>query len=574
MKGADYIAAYLGKRGVTQVFEVAGGMITFLLDSLHRQAAIRIVSMHHEQSAAFAAEGVGRMRGFPSVAMATSGPGATNLLTAVGSCYFDSIPALFITGQVNRYEQKAGLAIRQLGFQETDIVSMAKPITKAAWQVVKSEDLPGLLEEAFMLSTTGRPGPVLLDVPMDIQRSEIADLKRLDFLPSHVSSQTDEDPQAFLVALQNDLQEAKRPLLLAGGGIRSGRCISDFRTLVESLNIPVVNSLMAVDVLPDGHSLRVGLIGSYGNRWGNTALSESDLLLVLGSRLDVRQTGSDTRAFKGRRVIYHVDCEQGELNNRVKGCVTLESELGPFLANANNRRITAPPCPDWIRRIQELKAQWPDTKELGDIEGINPNGFMHQLSRHAAKVAAFVVDVGQHQMWAAQSLDLQANQRFLTSGGMGAMGSALPLAIGACFAVSQPVAMIAGDGGFQLNIQELQTVTRNRLPIKMVIINNRCYGMVRQFQDSYFKGRLQSTVWGYSAPSFTAVAEAYGIPTSSVSDPAKTETALAAWMADPKSPYLLEVNIAMRANAYPKMAFGKPISEMEPLARPLDMEGT
>jgi acetolactate synthase-1/2/3 large subunit len=576
MKASDYIALYLEKRRITHVFELVGGMITFLLDSLHQKTAIKIVSMHHEQGAGFAAEGYGRITGLPGVAMATSGPGATNLLTAIGSCYFDSVPTVFITGQVNRHEQKGDRAIRQLGFQETDIVAMAKPVTKAAWLVNNPDDLPRLLEEAFALAVAGRPGPVLLDVPMDVQRAEISDLRRLEtVVPTSLPlSAQSAGTDAFIAQLGRALAYAKRPLVLAGGGVNAGGALAAFRGLVEKLGVPVINSLMAVDVLPGDHPLRVGLIGSYGNRWANIALSESDFLLVLGSRLDVRQTGADTADFKGQRAIYHVDCEAGELNNRVKDCYPLVSELNPFLIQAADALLSGKASGAWPERISGLKAQWPDTQELTDVLGINPNTFFHQLSKHSGAAAAFVVDVGQHQMWAAQSLDLGNEQRFITSGGMGAMGFALPAGIGAALGRGRPVVVIAGDGGFQLNIQELQTIFRNQIPVKLIVINNGCHGMVRQFQDSYFKGRVQSTVWGYSAPSFKAVAQAYGITAEKVSDPAEVETALAACWADASAPYLLEVGIALTANAYPKMAFGKPISEMEPFAKPLDMEGT
>jgi len=578
MKAADYIALYLEKRRVTHVFELIGGMITFLLDSLHQQTKIKIVSMHHEQGAGFAAEGYGRMSGVPGVAMATSGPGATNLLTAIGSCYFDSTPAVFITGQVNRHEQKGERAIRQLGFQETDIVAIARPVTKAAWLVNNPDDLPRLLEDAFALAISGRPGPVLLDIPMDVQRAEITDLSRLEApvsKQSHFSPPQSAETTKFWSQACANLAKAKHPLILAGGGIRSGCAIKSFRAWAESLQIPVVHSLMAVDVLPAGDPLRVGLIGSHGNRWANIALSESDFLFVVGSRLDVRQTGANTADFKGQRAIYHVDCEPGELNNRVKGCQTLVSDLQSFFSHGLKNPTTPVFLPAWSDRIAQLKSQWPDTGEQAGAEGINPNVVMHQISALAGAAAAFVTDVGQHQMWAAQSLEVGPDQRFLTSGGMGAMGFALPAAIGACLAAeSRPVVVIAGDGGFQLNIQELQTVARLRLPLKMIVLNNQCLGMVRQFQEAYFKGRYQSTLWGYTAPSFKAVAQAYGIASAFVSDHSALPAALAESWADPNAPFLLEIGIATSTKAYPKMAFGRGISEMEPFAKPLEMEGT
>ena len=572
MKVSDYTASFLDAQGVEYVFEVVGGMITHLLDSIYRQGRIQLISTHHEQAAAFAADAMARITGVPGVAMATSGPGATNLLTGIGSCYFDSSPAVFITGQVNRNEQRGIRAIRQLGFQEADIVSMASPITKAAWNIESPEEVPSSLENAFTLALSGRPGPVLIDIPMDVQRAEISVED-----PQRLSLPAAEDPDHRVIQeLLAELSIAQRPLILAGGGIRSARATDLFRGFAEKVRVPVVNSLMAVDALPYTHPLRVGLIGTYGHRWANTAIGHSDFLLALGSRLDIRQTGSDTEAFKGGRTVYHVDCEAGEINNRVTGCRAILSDLRSFLAQAARMSAegTFPDRADWLAEIAELKHTWPDTAELRGVSGTNPNEFMHQLAAASPLAAAFVVDVGGNQMWAAQSLELGPDQRFLTSGGMGAIGFALPAAIGASLACpGRPVVVIAGDGGFQLNIQELQTVVHNHLPIKMVVLNNQCYGIVRQFQQSYFEGRYQSTIWGYSAPDFAQVAHAYGVASHTVEDPSDVQEALDRMWYDPMSPYLLQVMIDTFANAYPKIAFGRPMTEMEPHAKPIGMGG-
>jgi len=572
MKAADYIATFLENNGVTHVFELVGGMITFLLDSLHQHTSIKIVSMRHEQGAGFAAEGYGRMTGIPGVAMATSGPGATNLLTAIGSCYFDSTPAVFITGQVNRHEQKGERSIRQLGFQETDIVSMSRPITKAVWSVQDPEELPKRLAEAFALAVSGRPGPVLLDIPMDVQRAEVSD-DFFDIKP--VATGQPLELAGFAERLRQALQKAQRPLILAGGGVRLSHSAELLQKVAEHWGTPVVHSLMGVDILPASHPLRVGMIGSYGNRWANIAINESDMLIVLGSRLDIRQTGANVESFRGQRQIFHVDCEAGEMNNRVTQCDTLKCELSVFIEEMLTRSRFVYEAKAWRERLTMLQKAWPDTGEFRGLPGINPNMLMRELSAVSATAAAFVVDVGQHQMWAAQSLQLEPGQRFLTSGGMGAMGFALPASIGACLGADRrPVVMVAGDGGFQLNIQELQTIVGNGLPIKLVVMNNLCHGMVRQFQESYFKGRYQSTLWGYSAPNFAAVAGAYGIAAERVELPTEVPTALGRLWGNPSTPYLLEVMLDTRANAYPKMAFGRAISEMEPLATPMDMEGT
>ncbi|HSS31997.1 MAG TPA: thiamine pyrophosphate-binding protein [Solirubrobacterales bacterium] len=571
MQASDWIAKFLASQRVEAVYEVAGGMIANFIDALHRDGQVRIVACHHEQAAGFAAEGHARMNGIPGVAMGTSGPGAINLLTALGSCHFDSTPAVFITGQVNRSEQKRDRPIRQLGFQETDVVAMATPIAKAAIRVETIEDLPKQLSEAFAIASAGRPGPVLVDIPLDLQLAELeAPLPGPAEVDAAADVQISDDAIARILA---DLERAERPLILAGGGLRAGRAVPAFRQLVDRLGVPVVNSLMGVDALPFDHPLRIGLIGTYGNRWANIALSRCDALLVLGSRLDIRQTGADTDAFVAGRTIHHVDVDPGEVNNRISGSHELIAPLGPAIAALLEATADFPARAHeaWAEEIAELAVRWPDTGELPGIEGINPNQLMHQLGDAAA--TAYVADVGQHQMWAAQSLELSGEQRFLTSGGMGAMGSGLPLAVGAAVQSNGPVVSISGDGGFQLNIQELQTVARNKLPVKMVILDNGCHGMVRQFQESYFDGRYQSTVWGYSAPSFVAVANAYGIPGRRVEDPADVAAAVAEmWTAE--GPYLLEAAIDLKANAYPKIAFGHPISEMEPFVAPRAMEST
>lgn len=573
MKISDYIAEFLVAQHVTHVFEISGGMIMLLLDSLHRNGGVKVVTVHHEQAAGFAAEAIGRVTSVPGVALATSGPGATNLLTAIGSCYFDSTPAVFITGQVNRHEMKGTKAIRQLGFQETDIVNMARPITKGAWQAMTPEDVPVLLARAFTVCREGRPGPVLVDIPMDVQRQDVsatvAEVPRAE--PRGEVSAT------LLDDFFNSLRHSTRPLFLVGGGVRAARAEDLARTLAKQTQVPVVNSLHAVDIMAYDDPLRVGFIGTYGNRWANLALGLSDFLLVLGSRLDIRQTGSETAAFAANKTIFHVDCETGELNNRVTGCKAIVADLDLFLQKATEAAATASFAarPEWLAEIAGLRAEWPDTQEIKDAPGINPNMFIHALSAVSKLAGAYTVDVGQHQMWAAQSVELIPGQRFLTSGGMGAMGFALPAAIGTALAISpQPVVMVAGDGGFQVNIQELQTVKRNNLPIKMVVINNRCHGMTRQFQQTYFEGRYGSALWGYSVPDFTKVAEAYGIRGRAIEDVEDIAGALEWLWERSDDPALLEVRINTFANAYPKIAFGKPISEMEPLSTPDAMEST
>lgn len=576
MKVSDYIAKFLADKQIKHVFELSGGMITHLLDSLNQTTNINIITMHHEQAAAFAADAYGRATGLPGIAMATSGPGATNLLTGIGSCYFDSVPAIFITGQVNRHEQKGTRAIRQLGFQETDILSMAQPITKASFLVNDPDEIPTIFEQAFKIAIEGRPGPVLIDIPMDVQRAQI-DIPIASLEGTTVGTALND---TVLPKLIDDIRQAKRPVLLVGRGVRSAFATDSMIALAEHLQIPIVTTLLAVDAIPFNHPLRIGFIGSYGNRWANIAFGESDLIIVLGSRLDIRQTGADTKFFEQNRKIYHVDCEIGEINNRVKGCVPVVQDVKLFIENllAYTKLGTFAKKENWFNYIAELKVKWPDAVELSVVENtINPNVFMHQLSAASALAKVYLADVGAHQMWAAQSLEIARDQQFYTSAGMGAMGFALPASIGASLALNrQPVVVIIGDGCMQLNIQELQTIVRNKLPVKIVVLNNQNLGMIRQFQDSYFESRYQSTYWGYTAPDFEKIAMAYGINSKTISTPYEVEEAVD-WLWSTENvnePVLLQVMIDPHTNTYPKIAFGKPITEMEPFAKPIEMEGT
>jgi len=480
MNVSEYVTEFLFQAGVRSAFELSGGMIMHLLDAVQRDGRLKLVNVYHEQAAAFAADAVGRMTGIPGVAFGTSGPGAVNLLTGVGSAFFDSSPAVFITGQVNRHEQKGSRNIRQLGFQETDVVAMAAPITKWACRITDAAQVPAALEEAFNTAVSGRPGSVLLDIPMDVFRSSVDEPLRTWRRPDAKAVDAEHHQLTqYVDSLQSAISAAKRPLILAGAGVRAARAAQEFRIFCENSGLPVVWSLMACDLLPSSDSRAVGMIGTYGNRWANLAIAESDLLVVLGSRLDIRQTGADTKSFATGRRIFHVDAEAAEINNRVTSCTGFVSDLRTFFTAANEH-LRCPPKRDWLEHIQTLRRRWPDTDELKGCDGINPNIFMHQPSE-GRRPAAWCVDVGLHQMWAAQSLEISQDSRFLTSGGMGAMGFALPAGIGCAFACETPstVVVIAGDGGFQLNIQELQSVVHHQLPIKMVVLNNHCHGMTR-----------------------------------------------------------------------------------------------
>ena len=570
MKLSDYVVGFIVNQGVSHIFEVIGGAITHLVDSTYDRDDIQCVSVHHEQSAAFAAEAYARINGKLGVAMATSGPGALNMVTGIGSCFFDSVPCLFITGQVNTYEYKFDRPVRQIGFQETDIVSVVKPLTKYAELVVNAQEIRYHLEKAVYFAQSGRPGPVLLDIPMNIQRAQIEPDQLISFLDSDEYRQMEsEQPncdEATLTDVVRLLGAARRPIILAGGGVRTAGATNELRILVEKTGIPVVFSLMGLDALPGCHSSSFGLIGSYGNRYSNLALANCDLLLILGSRLDTRQTGTrpDTFARVAKKI--HVDIDPVELNAKLLVDLAVHCDVKTFLLGLNGRlsEYVQPDLASWYAVIEGYKSKYPTRSIEDELSTIDPNVFIETLGDHCSLGDIVCLDVGQNQMWSAQSFRFKDGQRMLISGGMGAMGFALPAALGAAKAApGHQVVVISGDGGIQFNIQELVTIASHRLPIKIVVLNNECLGMVRQFQDMYFNGRQQSTVIGYVCPDLVKIAAAYGLPAISITSIESADTVIPQFLAT-EGPAFLEVKIDQTTCVNPKLLVNRPIEDMSP----------
>ena len=570
MKLSDYVVNTIERHGVHHVFEFIGGAITHLIDSLYGREDIQCISVHHEQAGAFAAEAYARMNGKLGIAMATSGPGALNMMTGVGSCFFDSVPCLFITGQVNTYEYKFDSPIRQIGFQETDIVAVAKPLTKFAEMVVDASRVRYQLEKAIFLAQHGRPGPALLDIPLNIQRAEIEPEKLESFYEGEeyriLAQQipTTQDVSAVV----RMIGEAKRPMVLVGGGVRCAAAGAEFRECVETAGFPVVASLMGLDAIEHDHPAYVGMIGSYGNRYANLALANCDLLLILGSRLDTRQTGTRPDTFARAAKKIHVDVDPVELNYKVKVDLAIHCDVKVFLQEITARlrsvnfHADIQPWQEWIAVCRD---KYPtQSKLLSSANQLEPNRLIEMMSRYCRKGDIICLDVGQHQMWAAQSFQLQQGQRMLISGGMGAMGFALPAAIGGVIAAEDSRGIvIAGDGGIQLNIQELDIVVQRRLPVKIVVFNNGCLGMVRQFQDLYFGGRRQSTVIGYSCPDLGKVAEAYGIPAYQIDSWEDAERIFARVFSD-QEPAFVNITLELATEVNPKLVVNRPIEDMLP----------
>jgi len=565
MKLSDYVINFLVSKDVTHVFEVCGGSITHLLDSLYKRKDIYAVSMHHEQAAAFAAEGYSRSGGNIGVAMATSGPGATNLMTGIASCFFDSIPCIFITGQVNTYEFKFKKPVRQVGFQETDIVNLVKPITKYAALITEPDKIRYYLEKAFYIAKSGRSGPVLLDIPMDIQRAEINPKSLKSFRTDTFSESYKKPDNDIIKKVINSIKFSSRPVVLIGGGLRLSKAQGELLKFIKYTGIPIVSSLMGIDGFPHDNHAFSGMIGTYGNRYANLTVANADLVLILGARLDTRQTGTKPETFARSANIIHVDIDRHELNNKRKADIPINCDINYFLTLINKKisSYDKNKIEPWRKLVNGYKKKYPS---YGVASGnkIEPNFFMSRLSEFLPKHSIVCVDVGQNQMWSAQTLEIKKAQRFLTQGGAGAMGSSLAMAIGTSFAnPGKAIITISGDGGFQLNIQELQTIYHYKLPIKVILLNNRCYGMVKQFQEQYFNSRFQSTVLGYSCPDFQGVVSAYRIPVQKISQTNKIDGALRKLFKNKRSGFL-EINISSNMKVVPKLSVNRPVEDQEP----------
>ena len=573
MKLSDYVIDFLAENNVRHIFEVIGGAITHLVDSTYNRKDITCITTHHEQAAAFAAESYSRVSQNIGVSMATSGPGATNLITGIGSAFFDSIPCMYITGQVNTYEYKFDRDCRQLGFQETDIVSIVKPITKYAFMITDQNSIKYQLQKAIFLAKSGRPGPVLIDIPMDIQRAQINPNDLSDFYQSEEYNNIKDklkknNGHSNINLILDHIKQSERPVVLIGGGIRCSGASEELFEFIQKTRIPVVSSLMGLDAFPHNHPAFFGMIGAYGNRYSNLAVANSDLLIVLGSRLDIRQTGTKPETFATKAKIIHIDIDENELDSKVKSYLSINLDLKLFLSDINkqlNPEVNKS-LDNWYELINSYKKRFPNYLEPVNENNntIRPNFFMKYISNMVANDAIICLDVGQHQMWAAQSFEIKKNQRMLISGGMGSMGFALPAAIGASFAApNKQVIVIVGDGGFQMNIQELQTIVRNKLPIKIFLINNECLGMVRQFQELYFDKRCLSTLNGYDCPNFVEIAEAYGIQSEIVCTIKDFKKITSSKLTD-QLPYFVDVRIPTESNVNPKLEFNRPIEEQSP----------
>lgn len=543
MNGARWLVQALAAEGVDTLFGYPGGAIMPFYDALHG-ADLKHVLVRHEQGAAFAANGYARASGRIGVCVATSGPGASNLITGIADAMLDSVPMVIITGQV------ATPLMGTDAFQELDVFGMTMPIVKHSFLPRSVDDLPRILGEAFRIARSGRPGPVLIDLPKDVQNGDAS------HLPPHTPLPADDVPapmDASLHAALALISQAQRPVLYGGGGLALGDAVEAFRLFVDATQIPAVLTLKGLGALPAQHPLNLGMLGMHGSRAANIAVQECDLLIVVGARFDDRATGKLAEFAPGARVV-HMDldaCEIGKLRHAEAGVrgdirTTLTALTLPCAAHQHGRNGVA--RRQWRTACQQ-RARDHAARYDAPGETVYAPALLKRLSEMAPD-ALVSCDVGQHQMWVAQHWRFDHPRKHLTSGALGAMGFGLPAAIGAQLEnLDAQVICVSGDGSFLMNVQELATVVRYRLPIKIVLLDNQALGMVRQWQELFFERRY-SEVDLSDNPDFAAVATAFGIGAMHVDRADGMEAALQALL-DAPGPTLLHVAIDQAANVWP-----------------------
>lgn len=506
MKVCDYIVDFLNKKNIHTMFGYIGGYNADIIDAFCQKQENRFVLNYHEQAAAFAVNTYAIISEQVAVVTASGAPSSCNLVAGIANAYFDSNPCLFLVGSVHSLAVRESNKIRQNGFEEVDMVSLVAGITKYAVKITDANDIMYELEKAFYIASSGRKGPVLVDIPYDIARMDIAgdNMRRFD-IPT--LSEYDELDFAAVMALLN---KAKRPVVLLGGGTRSAMCRKSIKQLLNKVKIPMVASLCGIDVLSHDNECYSGFIGHYGNRYANLAVANCDLLIVLGSRLDERQLGGFYTKLDDARII-RVDIDKHELGRKLPETLSYYSSAEDFLAEFVKQDFSHCDFTKWLSVIALWKQRYPSLDNYKTV--VSALDLLHEISDYLPRNALICADVGQNQMCAAQALRLDGDRRMFNSAGYGSMGFSLPAAIGCAYAEPKTcVLSINGDGGIQMNIQELHTIKRDNLPVNIIVLNNNCLGMIRKTQANLFNSRNYVSVDGYSAPNFKELARAYDIP--------------------------------------------------------------
>ena len=554
--GARILLECLKRLGVKDIFGYPGGSVIPIYDEIYSFEGIKHYLSRHEQGAVHEADGYARASGEVGVCIATSGPGATNLVTGIMTAFMDSIPILAITGQVNR------AMLGRDSFQETDIVNITLPITKSNYQILSIEEIPQIVKEAYHIAKSGRPGPVLIDFPRDIQLEKI-EVERFEELYSE-----EMDLSGYERGYQEDLskldegikliENSKRPLIISGAGVIHSKGVEEFREFVERLQIPVTSTLLGLGAYPGDKNLFLGMLGMHGTAAANIATLEADLIIGMGFRFDDRITGNIEKFCPNAKII-HIDIDPSEIEKNKKVDIALVGDLKKVLTLLNKKRIELEDIQEWRDRVEYLKRRYslivPDCKE-----GLTTQRVLREIDRVLKGEGVIATDVGQHQMWSALHLTYRNPNSIISSGGGGTMGFGLPSAIGAQVACpDKKIISIVGDGGFQMNIQELILLKAYKLPVKVFIMNNSYLGMVRQWQE-LFHERRYSEVNLEINPNFVKVAEAYGIKSVTLESEEDLEKIDEILKSD--EPILVNCIVKKEENVYPMIPAGKSVEDM------------
>ncbi len=549
MTGAQILCESLVKEGIEVIFGYPGGAVLPLYDALPRYPQLRHILVRHEQGAAHAADGYARATGKVGVCLATSGPGATNLVTGIANAFLDSSPVVAITGQV------PGALIGKDAFQEVDITGITLPITKNNYLVLDVGSLAKVVKEAFYLAKTGRPGPVLIDIPRDVlmDKTEFHYPDKVE-LPGYKPILQGHPTQ--IKKATKLIDEAQQPLIIAGRGVIISGAYAELKQLAETAQIPVVTTLLGIGCFPESHVLSFGMLGMHGMAYANLAVDAADVIMAVGMRFDDRATGK-VSAFAPCAHIIHIDIDPAEIGKNVRVDVPIVGDVKAVLKEFN-KLITPTKHTAWVQQLNEWRKEHPAT-EIRECDELLPQFVIRKIHEVTRGEAIIVTGVGQNQMWAAQHFWYDRPNSLISSGGLGAMGFELPAAMGVKVGCPEDtVWCIAGDGGFQMTMQELATIVQERLAVKIAIMNNTFLGMVRQWQELFYERRYVATP--LASPDFVKIAEAYGIPALRVKRKEEVVPAIEQAM-QYDGPFLIDFVVEPEENVYPMVPPGATVSE-------------
>jgi acetolactate synthase I/II/III large subunit len=552
--GADLLIDLLINEGVDTLFGYPGGAVLPIYDAIYRaRGNIKHVLFRHEQGSIHAAEGYARITGKPGVVIATSGPGATNLVTGITDAMMDSLPLVIFTGQVARG------VIGTDAFQEADVMAITTPITKHNYQVQNIFDLPRIVKEAFHIASTGRPGPVLIDIPKDISAGELTEIpgEGVIHLPGY--QPTTKPNPLQIKKLADAITKSRKPVILAGAGILHGKASSELTAFAEKHKIPVVTTLLGLGTFPANTPLSLGMGGMHGTYTANMAIYESDLLINIGARFDDRLTGN-LKHFAPNAKVAHIDIDPAEIGKNVPTNIPIVSDSKEALIELINQTAESPETQKWLETLNKYKEEFPLWYKH-DPNGMSPQWLIEAIHKVTNGEAVVTTDVGQHQMWAAQYYNFEKPHRWVTSGGLGTMGFGFPAAIGAQMASpGSTVVAIVGDAGFQMTLQELSVIYEQNLPVKIIIVNNGALGMVRQWQELLHGNRISESILN-TQPDFVKLAEAYHIRGLKIETQEELITKLPEVFAY-DGPVLMDCRVLQQEKVFPMIAPGKGIHEM------------